>query len=85
MVTVLLATTQHPVGKHQPRPMPTKNSSARHTHRSLLREKGYSIRSAAKPLGVDFSHLSRVLSGERNSATLLRKIERLTPKARTAQ
>jgi len=43
----------------------------------MLREKGWSYRVGAKQLGVNFTHLHRVLTGERQSARLLRAIEDL--------
>jgi lambda repressor-like predicted transcriptional regulator len=38
---------------------------------AALRRKGWTLRPAAKELGVNFTHLHRVLSGERNSRSLL--------------
>ena len=42
-----------------------------------LRAKGWTLRPAAKHLGVNFTHMHRVLTGERHSASLARKIENL--------
>jgi transcriptional regulator with XRE-family HTH domain len=58
---------------------PTKSEP----YRIPLKAKGYSLRTAAAALGVDFSHLHRVLKGERESASLLRRAQAL-PK-RTSQ
>jgi len=43
----------------------------------MLREKGWSYRVGAKALGVNFTHLHRVLKGERQSLRLLAAIEAL--------
>ncbi|MBK1884120.1 hypothetical protein JIN85_16995 [Luteolibacter pohnpeiensis] len=43
----------------------------------LLQGKGYSTRSAAKLLGVDHTHLFRVLTGKRSSHSLLARIDTL--------
>ena len=45
--------------------------------KNLLKQKGWSYRSAAPVLGTSWSFLSRVLNGHVNSAPLLQKIERL--------
>lgn len=42
-----------------------------------LENKNYSLRAAAKALGVSPGHLSRVINGERESKILLRKITTL--------
>lgn len=52
-------------------------TSAEHQRLADLRAKGWTLRPAAKHLGVNFTHLHRVLTGERHSASLLRKIETL--------
>lgn len=44
---------------------------------STLREKGWTLRPAAKVLGVNFTHLHRVLRGDRHSASLLRRVAKL--------
>lgn len=51
-------------------------SKSKHSPLSL-QEKGWSYRAAAKALGVDFSHLHRVLTGERQSVSLLRRAQAL--------
>lgn len=43
----------------------------------LMKERGHSYRSAAKFLGVHFTHLDRVLQGHRESKTLMAKISNL--------
>lgn len=55
------------------------SSKIKPVHPSLaeLRAKGWTLRPAAKHLGVNFTHLHRVLTGERHSASLLRKIAKL--------
>ena len=45
--------------------------------RRVLKEKGWSYRRAAKPLGVHYSHLCLVLTGKRQSRSLLQRIEKL--------
>lgn len=45
--------------------------------RSHLRERGLSYRLAAPLLGVHFTHLHYVMSGKRDSVSLLEKILRL--------
>ena len=54
------------------RPRPVIQSA-----KNLLKQKGWSYRSAAPVLGTSWSFLSRVLNGHVNSAPLLQKIERL--------
>lgn len=39
--------------------------------------KGWTLRQAAKRLGVQFTHLHRVLAGDRHSASLLRRVQAL--------
>lgn len=57
--------------------MPTSKSKGHPEHRAMLREKGWSYRVGAKALGVNFTHLHRVLTGERQSQRLLAAIEAL--------
>lgn len=47
---------------------------------ATLRGRGYSVRRAAERLGVSRGHLHRVVTGERESASLVRRIE-LLPQA----
>ena len=49
-------------------------------HKRLLREKGWSYRTAAPVLEVHWTHLNRVLQGERISKSLLKRIEALPKK-----
>lgn len=42
-----------------------------------LETKQYTLRTAAKALGVSAGHLSRVINGERESKTLLRRLTTL--------
>lgn len=58
----------------------TKTRSAHTREKRLLKAKGYSYRKAAPELGVNFSHLSRVLNGHRESKSLLKRIEALPAK-----
>jgi len=46
-------------------------------HKSLLKSKGWSYRSAAPRLNVSYQHLSEVLNGKRQSRRLLAAIESL--------
>lgn len=46
-------------------------------HKALLRDKGWSLRTAAPLLGVHFTHLHYVLQGRRKSRRLLAAIEEL--------
>ncbi len=43
----------------------------------MLKTKGWSYRSVARELGVNYCHLSQVLNGHRVSASLLGRIEAL--------
>lgn len=45
--------------------------------RHIIRSRGYHYRTAAAVLGVNFTHLHRVCTGERHSARLLRAIRTL--------
>lgn len=50
--------------------------------RHSLQQKGWSLRGAARELGVDHGHLHHVLHGKRESASLIsrvRKLPRLQP------
>jgi lambda repressor-like predicted transcriptional regulator len=62
---------------HNHPPMSTKNANI---GPALLRAKGWTLRPAAKELGVNFTHLHRVLRGERHSASLLRRVAALHPR-----
>ncbi len=64
--------------------MPTSKSNGQPKHRAMLREKGWSYRVGAQALGVNFTHLHRVLKGERQSQRLLAAIEAL-PVRKTAK
>lgn len=46
-----------------------------------FKAKGWSYRSAGPELGVSFEHLARVMNGQRESASLLRRVERLPVRA----
>ncbi len=48
--------------------------------KQVLKAKGYSYRQAAPVLGVHFTHLAKVLTGDRISASLLRRISDLPPR-----
>jgi len=58
----------------------TKTRSAHSREKEILKAKGYSYRSGAPVLGVNFSHLSRVLNGYRTSKSLLKRIESMPAK-----
>ena len=58
----------------------TKTRSAHTRAKQILKSKGYSYRSGAPVLGVNFSHLSRVLNGHRTSQSLLKRIEAMPRK-----
>ena len=45
--------------------------------REILRDRDLTLRAAAPLLGVHFGHLHKVLSGKRDSASLLKRIWRL--------
>lgn len=45
--------------------------------RAALKTKGWSYRRAAAPLGVHYSHLCLVLTGKRQSRSLLARITQL--------
>lgn len=47
--------------------------------RATLKRKGYSYRRAASPLGVHYSHLCLVLTGKRESRSLLQRILQMPP------
>jgi len=57
--------------------MPTRKHRPIAYYRSMLRAKGWTLRTAAPLLGVHFSHLHHVLTGSRHSAALLARIEKL--------
>ena len=46
-------------------------------HKSLLASRGWSYRTAARHLGVHWSHLNNVLQANRNSTSLLQRIENI--------
>ncbi len=49
--------------------------------RRILAQRGWSLRTAAPLLGVHFGHLQKVLTGQRESHSLLRRIEHLPSKS----
>lgn len=53
--------------------------------KQVLKEKGYTYRQAAPVLGVHFTHLAKVLTGVRISASLLRRISELPPRVTTEE
>lgn len=57
--------------------MPTCKSKAPPNLHAQLLAKGWSQRAAARQLGLHWSHLSRVLNGERHSRRLLTAIAAL--------
>lgn len=61
--------------------MSTSKSTPTPAKADLLRAKGWTLRPAAKLLGVNHVHLHYVLNGSRPSASLLRRIESLPTKS----
>jgi lambda repressor-like predicted transcriptional regulator len=57
--------------------MPISKSKSPADHLSILKDKGWSLRTAAPHLGVHFGHLHQVLQGRRESQRLLRAIQQL--------
>lgn len=57
--------------------MTTLNPAPANKYKRILKERGWSYRTAAPVLGVQFSHLFRVLKGERKSSALLKRIEQI--------
>lgn len=57
--------------------MSIRKSNPAHSHSDALRAKGWTLRPAAKVLGVHWTHLQKVLTGSRHSAALLRRVEAL--------
>ncbi|MEO5914841.1 MAG: transcriptional regulator [Luteolibacter sp.] len=55
----------------QPKPRIQRNTPR------ILARRGWSINTAAKRLGCDVGHLSRVLSGERSSKSLMTRVNEL--------
>ena len=49
---------------------------------TILKDKGWSIREAALKTGVNWSHLARVITGERRSRRLTAKIHALPVKTK---
>lgn len=54
-------------------------------YKRALKKKGWSYRTAAPALGVHFTHLNRVLQGERTSRSLLERIEKLPRREEVAK
>ena len=52
---------------------------ARSLAKQLLKDRGYSYRTAAPALGVCYQHLAFVLNGQRQSLRLLKRISDLLP------
>lgn len=52
---------------------------ARERAKASLKRKGWSYRRAAQMLGYSFGHFGRVMSGDRQSATLFARIHDLPP------
>lgn len=57
--------------------MSSRKSKPLSYYREIMRERGWSYRTAALQLGVHFGHLHKVLTGERESLSLLQRIEGL--------
>lgn len=65
--------------------MPTTKHPTPAQARQTLKKKGWSYRSAAPLLGVNFSHLYRVLSGERHSERVLTGVATLPARKEVAK
>lgn len=57
--------------------MSTKKTPTGPAHLAVLRDKGWTIRPAAKQTGVSATHLHAVLTGKRHSRRLLDRISTL--------
>ena len=53
------------------------STSKNHPPSEVLKDKGWTIRAAAKQLGCHHSHVARIARGERHSARLEKKISEL--------
>lgn len=62
--------------------MPTAKATTETDCERDLREKGWTLRTAAERLGVDHTHLHRVAKGTRESVSLLMKIKKLPRRPR---
>lgn len=60
--------------------MSNRKSTTLPNHREQLRAKGWTLRPAAEVLGVHWTHLHKVLSGQRHSARLLARLADLPTK-----
>lgn len=57
--------------------MPIPKANGESQLEKELREKGWSLRTAADRLGCHWSHLHRVIKGERESTRLANRIQKL--------
>ena len=68
-----------------PRQQPSRNDASLPREvkeaKRTLRVRGWSYRTAAPHLGVGWPHLAKVLTGQRRSAALLRRIAQLPPRS----
>lgn len=62
----------------------TKTRRAHSRHKRMLAAKGWSYRTAAPILEVHWTHLNRVLQGERVSKALLKRIETMPNRSEVA-
>jgi plasmid maintenance system antidote protein VapI len=60
--------------------MTTNKPTPANRHKRMLAEKGWTYRTAAAALDVHWTHLNRVLQGERVSKSLLDRIEKMPRK-----
>lgn len=60
--------------------MPTHKSTTLFNIREGMKAKGWSLRTAAPVLGVHFTHIQKVLAGERHSQSLVKRIAGLPAK-----
>jgi lambda repressor-like predicted transcriptional regulator len=57
--------------------MPIPKKAPSQNHLAPLKQKGWSLRTAAARLAVTHSHLHRVLTGERQSRALMARVRSL--------
>lgn len=68
--------------KHSIKDMPSLKANSPTQYEKELREKGWSLRTAAARLGCHFTHLQKVITGRRDSAALLARVNALPPRPR---
>jgi hypothetical protein len=75
------------LGGNRPEPAMKPTTKSNHPKIGLdpLRAKGWTLRPAAKLLGVHFCHLHHVLHGNRESASLMRRVAALPNRKESAR